>query len=81
MGKAQENVKTIRDLMQRWKDDPMFVRCDDSKSEGLLNVRDMPEKKRGRYEVIEKAGQKITSLVRDCQRYFNAPEQSEDWRR
>ncbi len=39
VNKAQENVKTIQTLVQQWKDEPLFVRNDDHRAEGLLNVR------------------------------------------
>ncbi len=39
VSKAQENVETIKTLMQQWKDQPLFVRNDEHRSEGLLNVK------------------------------------------
>lgn len=41
----------------------------------------MPDRKAKRYEELEKAGQRIMSLICDCQRYFNSHEESGDWRR
>jgi hypothetical protein len=38
VSKAQQNVQTIRTMMQQWKDQPLFVRIDDSKLESLLNI-------------------------------------------
>ena len=70
VSKAQQNVQTIKTLMQQWKDRPLFRRNEDGRSEALLNVSEMAEKKRVRYEEVEKAGASITSLVRDCQKYF-----------
>ena len=49
---------------------PTFRRNDDGRSEALLNVSEMAEKKSVRYEEVERAGESITSLVRDCQKYF-----------
>ena len=70
VSKAQQNVQTIKTLMQQWKDRPLFRRNEDGRSEALLNVSEMAEKKRVRYEEVERAGASITSLVRDCQKYF-----------
>ena len=39
VSKAQENVEAIKVLMQQWKDIPLFVRIDDGRSEGLLNLK------------------------------------------
>lgn len=41
----------------------------------------MPEKMKVRTEAIEKSAQTITALVRDCQRYFQSDDSSEDWRK
>ncbi len=37
VSKAQQNVLTIKNLMQSWKDKPLFQRTDDGKGENLLN--------------------------------------------
>lgn len=39
VSKAQENVETIKHQMQHWKDSPLFIRADDGRSEGLLNLK------------------------------------------
>ena len=44
-------------------------------------LTEMAEKKRVRYEEVEQAGASITSLVRDCQKYFQASDGSESWRK
>ncbi len=41
----------------------------------------MPEKKQARYAEVEKASATITALVRDSQRYFQAEDSSENWRK
>jgi len=41
----------------------------------------MPERRKARYDDVEVAGKKILGLVKDCQKYFQAHEESEDWRR
>ena len=47
----------------------------------LRTISEMAEKKRVRYEEVEQAGTSITSLVRDCQKYFQASDGSESWRK
>jgi len=101
VSKAQENVDSIKKTMLQWKESPLFVRNEDHKSEGLINVKgakttdtlnelininydifaDMPEKKNARYEEIGESGQKIVGLIKDCQKYFQATEESENWKR
>jgi len=39
VSKAQDNVETVKRMMTKWKDAPLFVRNDDHKSEGLLNIK------------------------------------------
>ena len=39
VSKAQDNVDAVQAMMQRWKDEPMFTRVEDGKSEGLLNIK------------------------------------------
>ena len=41
----------------------------------------MPERKKSRYSELEAAGAKITSLVNDCQKFFRAHEDNENWQR
>ena len=41
VSKAQQNVQTIKTLMQQWKDRPLFRRNEDGRSEALLNVSGM----------------------------------------
>ena len=38
VSKAQQNVQTIKTLVQQWKDNALFRRNEDGKAEALLNV-------------------------------------------
>ena len=35
----QENIITIEHTMQTWKNDPLFMRTDDGRSEPLFNIK------------------------------------------
>jgi hypothetical protein len=37
--KTQENVETIRKLIQTWKDTPMFMRIDNKPKEHLMDLK------------------------------------------
>lgn len=39
VSKSQQNVTTIQKMMDKWNDKPMFVRCNEPKAEGLLNMK------------------------------------------
>lgn len=38
VSKAQQNVETIKNMMQAWREAPMFIR-DDGKTDNLLNIK------------------------------------------
>lgn len=40
---------------------------------------DMSERKRKRYDEVEKAGHKIVTLLSDCQQCFQSNDDSNDW--
>ena len=42
-------------------------------------LQDVPDRKRIRYEEAGKAGEKILGLIRDCQKYYRATDNSENW--
>lgn len=39
VSKAQENVETIQSLVQQWREAPLFTRCEEGRSDFLLNTK------------------------------------------
>ena len=82
VSKAQENIGTIKSLIGQWNESPIFTRNEDSRNgEGLLNLKEAAEIKKKRYDEVEQAAGKIISLVEDCQKYFQANTEAENWRK
>eukprot|EP00095_Tigriopus_kingsejongensis_P007513 maker-scaffold103_size370364-snap-gene-1.20 protein:Tk07513 transcript:maker-scaffold103_size370364-snap-gene-1.20-mRNA-1 annotation:"dynein beta ciliary-like" len=79
VSKCQQNVLIIKKLMDKWNDKPMFERCREPKTEDLMNIKDMPDKKRQRYNEVTEANDKITDLIQECQKYFQCSNDLPAW--
>ncbi|XP_077976399.1 dynein beta chain, ciliary-like isoform X2 [Styela clava] len=77
--KANDNVKQIEKIMEKWVETPLFVRRDDRR-DILLQLDDREERLGKRYFDLMEDAKTIQKLVKENATHFKSDTDSEDWK-